>query len=1115
MTWNSNVSDSSSPFSCRNLFVPDDNLIMVSFKELNPVYSGIELKELPCDMGSFLNTTDVPIHTNPFIWKRQRDIHSDFVQLRNVRQVSLEVFVPNCVNTACFRLYFTFLPEDKKPEKLANGFWNCSVEHYASFHHHLACNLKTECEDGRDETGDCPYSSPHCNGLIVLCGRCYTVVTNVNDLSSFKTDVNKMGNDYCSSLGGRLGIPKCVYNWRQVIRHMTKIHPHRMNYLLTGLNTEDRLLPNMYVHAVVQEDKTVLHHSIEYILPDTYTSKLCLCTGQLSVVLGTLCVQSNKTFLSTYGVICEIAGNKTEENVDNSKIISLTRVEMLHSWEQQFLIKCPDDHVTRTFLLCGFNQYRICGQDFTHSCLFSHKDPQSNMFDSHDDGCVSTIPVFTCNDEKSRISYTQICDIVADCQDSSDESFCRNPPCVNEFQCFNGQCVSFDRVCDYMFHCQDQSDENVCKLFRVKAKHKQASFLPPVLVQFDGAIYFTSSTMNVSEPCPDSHFRCPGNFNDCLPVYTRCNLMYDCIGHEDEEGCEELTCPGFFRCRLSKLCLHSDHVCDGWSHCPMSDDELSCDIICPVNCLCQGYTFQCPQPFSASLFPQLRYLDVTGSGMTLHDVSNNTMLVGIVFAHCSLILLHKTQLVNLKYLDLSYNKLYTVNLAVFLGLENLQTLSLSNNPLTSISVGPPSDRQYSDLQALDLSFTTLAVLETRVFSVVPGLKKLNLTSTSIHTISLDGFQFTQHLTELFMDGSSVKTFQSDIFKDLSSLRYISTQNYKLCCSEILPYNFDQSNCIAARDEISSCEDLLQSWTYRGFLGLIACLSLMGNAACCCARFFASSLASSSGFSVFVTNLTVADFFMGVYIAIIGVADHQFRGKYLYNDDMWKNSATCKGAGFLSLLSSEVSALIIWFITLDRFIVLHFPFSTVRFDKTSAAVASLFIWLAGFLLAVLPLLPITSHWQFYSQTGICIPLPVTRREFKGRVYSFSVLIILNFIVFLFISAGQAFIYWSIQANALKMDSTKVSRDMTIARRLVTIAVTDFMCWFPIGLCGMLALAGIPIPGEVNVALAVFVLPLNSAANPFMYTFNTLAEKRRKTNEAKLLSWLESHSDLVGN
>ncbi|KAL8604656.1 hypothetical protein ACOMHN_013436 [Nucella lapillus] len=419
-----------------------------------------------------------------------------------------------------------------------------------------------------------------------------------------------------------------------------------------------------------------------------------------------------------------------------------------------------------------------------------------------------------------------------------------------------------------------------------------------------------------------------------------------------------------------------------------------------------------------------------------------------------------------------------------------------------------------DSLTLDLSHTPLTVLDTTVLALFPKLQKLNLTSTTIHTISPEGFQYTPLLAELYMDKSPVKTFPADMFKTLSSLCYVSTQNYKLCCREILPSNFSSSNCIAPKDEISSCEDLLQSWTYRGFLWLVACLSLTGNVFCCCARLFAKSLASSSGFSVFVANLTIADFLMGVYITIIGVADERFRGRYLYKDDIWKHSVTCKVAGFLSLLSSEVSALIIWFITLDRFIVLRFPFSTVRFNRTSAAVACLLTWLAGWCLAVLPLLPLTSHWEFYSQTGICVPLPVTRQDFKGRVYSFSVLIVLNFIVFLFISAGQALIYWTIQNNALKTDSTKVSQDMTIARRLITIAVTDFLCWFPIGLCGLLALAGTPIPGEVNVVLAIFVLPLNSAINPFLYTLNTLAEKRRNMREVKLLHWLKSHPDLIG-
>ncbi|KAL8591215.1 hypothetical protein ACOMHN_019191 [Nucella lapillus] len=86
--------------------------------------------------------------------------------------------------------------------------------------------------------------------------------------------------------------------------------------------------------------------------------------------------------------------------------------------------------------------------------------------------------------------------------------------------------------------------------------------------------------------------------------------------------------------------------------------------------------------------------------------------------------------------------------------------------------------------------------------------------------------------------------------------------------------------------------------------------------------------------------------MGVYITIIGIADEQYRSKYLHHDITWKSSVMCKVAGVLSLLSSEVSALIIWIITLDRFVVLHFPFSTLRFDRASAAVACLLIWLVA-------------------------------------------------------------------------------------------------------------------------------------------------------------------------
>nr|KAG5697931.1 hypothetical protein BaRGS_026869 [Batillaria attramentaria] len=146
---------------------------------------------------------------------------------------------------------------------------------------------------------------------------------------------------------------------------------------------------------------------------------------------------------------------------------------------------------------------------------------------------------------------------------------------------------------------------------------------------------------------------------------------------------------------------------------------------------------------------------------------------------------------------------------------------------------------------------------------------------------------------------------------------------------------------------------------------------------------------------------------------------------------------------------------------------------------------------------------TSDWEFYSQNGICIPLPITRKMFPGRDYAFGVLILLNFFLFILIAIGQVFIYWSIRTNRMSTsDSTQRTKDMTIARRLTAVVVSDFLCWFPVGLLGLLSSSGFPIPGQVNIAMAIFVMPTNSALNPFLYTLNVVLERRRRAKEKRL-------------
>ena len=105
-------------------------------------------------------------------------------------------------------------------------------------------------------------------------------------------------------------------------------------------------------------------------------------------------------------------------------------------------------------------------------------------------------------------------------------------------------------------------------------------------------------------------------------------------------------------------------------------------------------------------------------------------------------------------------------------------------------------------------------------------------------------------------------------------------------------------------------------------------------------------------------------------------------------------------------------------------------------------------------------------------------------------------------------GAQYIYWSVRSNSISSSRKTGSRDASIARRLTTVVLSDFLCWFPIGLLGVLASTGTPISDELNVAVAIFVMPFNSALNPFLYTFNVLMEKRQKAQEMYLLKRLET-------
>ena len=586
-----------------------------------------------------------------------------------------------------------------------------------------------------------------------------------------------------------------------------------------------------------------------------------------------------------------------------------------------------------------------------------------------------------------------------------------------------------------------------------------------------------------------------------------CCQILDSAWGTDEAGCPSYACPGLYRCQASDMCLTAAQVCDGVFHCPARDDELLCGLACPPGCTCRGHAFFCARRFNASAFPELRFLHAAGSRGGAPDANTAfTLLVYLGLARCGLQDPPALVTPNLKTLILSSNfltEIYSEHLRHF---PKLRHLAIDGNPLTSLFVtrGANVTLFVPSLRHLDLSNVSLPRFSLKSLHSFKELSSLSLNKSKVsELVSSNGQDFPSKLRAVDLRGCPMTHFPKALFGKLSELREVRADNYKLCCPDNLPPGFNPALCQAPTNELSSCRSLLRSHLYRVFLALFAILALVGNFSAFLARLFLHRI--EKGFDVFTLMLCVSDLLMGVYLAVIGVADRVYLGSYLWEDVSWRTSVACTAAGFLCMLSNEVSALTVCLITLDRLLVLRFPFSRLRFSRRTGALACCSVWGAGLMLAAVPLLPATRHWNFYSQTAVCVPLPITQQDFPGYRYAFSLFVVLNLILFMLIAAGQLLIYVSVQGNSLQGHGySHGSRDARLARRLLTVALADFLCWFPVGLLGVLAALGVAVSGEVTVALAVFVLPVNAAINPFLYTVNRVLERRRLRQEERLVA-----------
>ncbi|XP_052762517.1 G-protein coupled receptor GRL101-like isoform X2 [Mya arenaria] len=721
-----------------------------------------------------------------------------------------------------------------------------------------------------------------------------------------------------------------------------------------------------------------------------------------------------------------------------------------------------------------------------------------------------------------------ICDHYADCLYGEDEQNCDYPACnSSQFQCDNGQCIPLERRCNGGHpDCYDRSDELNCEKYSCPygtTTCKSGQCIPQE--HWCDYVYdcvdFSDETDCVRPRCHGDQFRCSNG--QCIDRRYACYNgkkigREGCMDGSHLLNCRNHTClPGQFKCTFS-YCIDMEDKCDNNIDCKMTyNDEKDCGFYCPNPesvCKCLDVEMHCEDralqrlPYdlsreditkfhmarnainiTSSMFDELSklvYLDLNDNGI-LHipDGSFKSLwrLITLKLEDNAIEVISNGTFQGLTYLRTMYlggNKIREIASYGFIGLSHLHALNLSYQAIKRLHQNTFSGLR--NVRTLNLSHNEIGYIEEGAFNGLTSLLTLDLSYNRIGTVKANTFNGLRYLELLDISNNVIDIIEDSVFDGLISLEDLITDEFRFCCAAKMV-----GNCLPEPDEFSSCTDLMSNYVLRVSIWILGLVAFWGNIVVVVWR--SMDMRNGKVHSFLITNLAVGDFFMGAYMMIIAVVDAYYRGSYILYDRFWRESVLCKIAGFLSTFSSELSVLTLTVITLDRLICIIFPLHVRRLKLRDACCVMSVVWLIVVLISAIPLMGIDYFGNFYGRSGVCLAFHITNSKPKGWEYSVGVFLVANFSSFLVIFFSYLRMFFVAKQTRSAVRKIQDKNDSAMARRMTLIVATDFFCWVPIILLGFASLGGARIPTEVFAWVAVFILPLNSAINPVLYTIST--------------------------
>ncbi|XP_019390081.1 PREDICTED: relaxin receptor 1 isoform X4 [Crocodylus porosus] len=587
--------------------------------------------------------------------------------------------------------------------------------------------------------------------------------------------------------------------------------------------------------------------------------------------------------------------------------------------------------------------------------------------------------------------------------------------------------------------------------------------------------------------CPLGYFPC-GNITRCLPQLLHCNGVDDCGNQADEDNCGDNN--GWSQ-QLDKYYAKYNEKNSPYSFETKTSTCLVKSV--PVQCSCQGLELDCnganlrvvPSVSSNVTMMSLQYnllrqlsTDVFKKYQDLKNLYLQNNRIRNVSEHAF------RGLYNLTKLYLSHNKITFLKPGVFEDLNKLQWLIIENNRISRIS--PLSFYGLKSLILLVLMHNSLSRLPDRsLCQYMPRLNWLNLSYNPIQKIQADQFDYLKKLKSLSLEGIEITNIQRRMFKPLRNLSHIYFKKFQYC-----GYAPHVRSCKPNTDGISSFENLLASIIQRVFVWVVSAVTCFGNIFVICMRPYIRS--ENKLHAISIMSLCCADCLMGIYLFVIGAFDLKFRGEYNKHAQLWMDSTQCQLVGSLAILSTEVSVLLLTYLTLEKYICIVYPFRCLKPGKCRAISILILIWIIGFVVAFIPLSNKEFFRNYYGTNGVCFPLHSEQAESTGsQIYSVVIFLGVNLAAFIIIVFSYGSMFYSVHQTAITATEIRnhIKKEMTLAKRFFFIVFTNALCWIPIFILKLLSLLQVEIPGTITSWVVIFILPINSALNPLLYTLTT--------------------------